>query len=214
MSSPISARVRLYHKISDNLVERDVKSLRAMLATDGKLGRARVEKASPQEMCIMLEEAGEIGRGNLGLLIDLLTSLQQRRLAEEAKKVEEEEKRALDNENEKKDDVVDEMERLAVRGDPGTHVPSDSRVTEQQLNKLAGNLGSEWESLTIHLGMKKADVDRFKTESPYNLQAQIFNMLVGWKAISGKYATIGTLVHELRSFGIDQDKFEFLLQET
>ncbi|KAI8503488.1 hypothetical protein Bbelb_184590 [Branchiostoma belcheri] len=213
MSSQISARVRLYHKIYENLVESDVKSLRAMLATDNKLGRARLEKANAQEICIMLEEACVIGRGNLGLLIELLTALGQRRLAEEARKVEEEEKKALQSENERKkdNDVVESLERLAVRSEADK---TSSRVTEQQLNKLAGNLGSEWENLTIQLGMKKADVDRFKAESPYNLRSQIFSMFVAWKAKTGKDATVEKLVSELRSFGIDQDKFEFLLKET
>ncbi|XP_066284704.1 FAS-associated death domain protein-like [Branchiostoma lanceolatum] len=218
-SGLLPPRVRLYHKISENLVERDVKSLRAMLTADDKLGRARLEKASPQEICIMLEEAGQIGKGNLGLLIELLTHLGQGKLAEEARKVEEEEKRATNTENERKDDVVATMERLTVGGDPvpPKHPQADrtnSRVTELQLNKLAGNLGSEWESLTIHLGMKKVDVDRFKAENPNILQSQIFAMLVAWKAKAGRDATVETLVHELRSSGIDEDKFEFLLQET
>ncbi|XP_078679570.1 FAS-associated death domain protein-like [Branchiostoma floridae x Branchiostoma belcheri] len=213
MSSQISARVRLYHKISENLVDSDVKSLRAMLATDNKLGRARLEKANPQEICIMLEEACVIGKGNLGLLIELLTAIGQRRLAEEARKVEEEEKKTLQSENErKKDDVVDSLERLAVTGSEADK--TSSRVTEQQLNKLAGNLGSEWENLAIHLGMKKADVDRFKIENQYNLRSQIFSMFVAWKAKTAKDATVEKLVSELRSFGIDEEKFEFLLKET
>ncbi|XP_019634250.1 PREDICTED: death domain-containing protein CRADD-like [Branchiostoma belcheri] len=214
MSSQISARVRLYHKIYENLVDSDVKSLRAMLATDNKLGRARLEKANPQEICIMLEEAGVIGKGNLGLLIELLSALGQRRLAEEARKVEEEEQKALQSENERKkdNDVVDSLERLAVRSSEADN--TSSRVTEQQLNKLAGNLGSEWENLTIHLGMKKADVDRFKAENPFNMRSQIFSMFVDWKAKTAKDATVEKLVSELRSFGIDQDKFEFLLNET
>ncbi|XP_019638722.1 PREDICTED: LOW QUALITY PROTEIN: NLR family CARD domain-containing protein 4-like [Branchiostoma belcheri] len=85
--SGLSARARLYQNINDSLNEDDVRSLRAILVTDKHLGQARVENATPQEMFNMLEDDGKIGRGNLGLLADLLKALGKTRLAQEAEDV-------------------------------------------------------------------------------------------------------------------------------
>ncbi|XP_019633449.1 PREDICTED: uncharacterized protein LOC109476875 [Branchiostoma belcheri] len=213
MSSQISARFLLYHKISQYLVVSDVRSLRAMLATDNKLERARLGKAAgAHEIFIKLEEAGEIGRGNLGLLIKLLTTLGHRRLAEEARKVEEEEKKDLQSENKrKKDDVVDSLRRLKVRREADK---TSSRVTEQQLYKLAGNLGREWEMLAIYLGMTTADVFKYKADNPRNPRSQIFSMLMDWRARKGSGATVGALVRNLEEAGVDFDTFEFLTQKN
>ncbi|CAH1249626.1 SLIT2 [Branchiostoma lanceolatum] len=84
------------------------------------------------------------------------------------------------------------------------------QVTEEQLNKLAGKLGKEWESLAIHLGMTKAEVDRIIADNNRNTRVQIFNMLVFWKNEMGEQATVGTLVEQLKSFQLDPEMYEFL----
>ncbi|XP_019633581.1 PREDICTED: death domain-containing protein CRADD-like [Branchiostoma belcheri] len=91
---------------------------------------------------------------------------------------------------------------------------SSRRVTEKQLNTLAGKFGSEWENLAIHLDLTKADVDRYKADNPYNARSQIFSMLMGWRARKGSGATVGALVRNLEDFGVALDTFEFLIQKS
>ncbi|KAI8503489.1 hypothetical protein Bbelb_184600 [Branchiostoma belcheri] len=103
--------------------------------------------------------------------------------------------------------------RLTPRPEP-VYVPPEvasRRVTEKQLNTLAGNLGLEWEDLAIHLDMKKADVDRFKAENPFNMRSQAFSMLVAWKARQGTNATVRELVDKLEDYRIDQEKIRSII---
>ncbi|XP_035693897.1 uncharacterized protein LOC118428040 [Branchiostoma floridae] len=81
------------------------------------------------------------------------------------------------------------------------------QVTEKELQKLAKNLGAEWESLAIYLDMKKADVDKFKADNPYQTEQQIFSMLVRWKETQGTRATKEQLKEKLREAGVEEEKF-------
>ncbi|XP_019620340.1 PREDICTED: uncharacterized protein LOC109466915 [Branchiostoma belcheri] len=83
----LSQHVKLYMKINDNLSEDDVRILRATLVTDGHLGQARLENATPLDIFNMLEADDKIGTGNLALLGDLLKGLGKTELAQEAEDV-------------------------------------------------------------------------------------------------------------------------------
>ncbi|XP_035678155.1 death domain-containing protein CRADD-like [Branchiostoma floridae] len=92
---------------------------------------------------------------------------------------------------------------------------SSKRVTEKQLNVLAGKLGKEWENLAIHLDLTQADVDRCKADHVHNTRSQIFAMLMSWRARTGAAATVGALIHNLEDFGdIQVAKYEFLTQTS
>eukprot|EP00058_Branchiostoma_floridae_P001167 XP_002586655.1 hypothetical protein BRAFLDRAFT_105685 [Branchiostoma floridae] len=86
--SLISARNKLYLKISEGLTTEEVRSLRSLVTIDGHLPRGRVEHASPQDIFIMLERKLIISEGNLGFLAELLRQLHHSRLAEEVMAVE------------------------------------------------------------------------------------------------------------------------------
>eukprot|EP00058_Branchiostoma_floridae_P007479 XP_002592967.1 hypothetical protein BRAFLDRAFT_65551 [Branchiostoma floridae] len=88
------------------------------------------------------------------------------------------------------------------------------KVTEKELQKLAKNLGAEWESLAIYLDMKKADVDKFKADNPYQTEQQIFSMLVRWKETQGTRATKEQLKEKLREAGVEEEKFERVLTKV
>ncbi|KAI8496084.1 hypothetical protein Bbelb_259250 [Branchiostoma belcheri] len=88
-------------------------------------------------------------------------------------------------------------------------------VTEQQLNKLAMKLGSGWENLAVHLGLSMDDVDTIKEENRKS-NVQKLKMLLAWKAKQKGGATVGNLVRALEAYDdtIDEDKFDFFLDET
>eukprot|EP00058_Branchiostoma_floridae_P020570 XP_002606060.1 hypothetical protein BRAFLDRAFT_92079 [Branchiostoma floridae] len=78
-----ATRAGLYMKINEDLSEKDVRSLRAILVTDGHLARGKVEKATLSEIFNMLEEGNKIGKGNLVLLADMLKALGKEKLVQE-----------------------------------------------------------------------------------------------------------------------------------
>ncbi|XP_078583540.1 uncharacterized protein LOC144866161 isoform X2 [Branchiostoma floridae x Branchiostoma japonicum] len=86
--SLLSARNKLYLRISDSLTTEEVRSLRSLVTIDGHLPRGRVEHASAQDIFIMLERKLIISEGNLGFLAELLRQLHHSRLAEEVLAVE------------------------------------------------------------------------------------------------------------------------------
>ncbi|XP_035661701.1 uncharacterized protein LOC118405955 [Branchiostoma floridae] len=90
-------------------------------------------------------------------------------------------------------------------------------VTEQQLNKLAMNLGNEWENLAIDLGLKRAEVETIKDDNIGKANVSKLKMLLAWKAKQKTKATIWNLVKELEAFGagaIDEDKYDFFLETS
>ncbi|XP_078613851.1 uncharacterized protein LOC144883319 [Branchiostoma floridae x Branchiostoma japonicum] len=93
VTTKLSLRNKLYIKIDDSLAKKEVRNLRALL--DDRLGRARLEKATPLEICRMLEDEDEIGAGRLELLIELLKDLKRTKLAREALEIQEKEGRVL-----------------------------------------------------------------------------------------------------------------------
>ncbi|XP_019616082.1 PREDICTED: uncharacterized protein LOC109463671 [Branchiostoma belcheri] len=84
-TAKLSLRNELYIKINNSFGKKDVRNLRAIL--DDRLGQARLEDATPLEMCRMLEDEDEIGEGRLDLLIEVLKGLKKSRLAREAEEV-------------------------------------------------------------------------------------------------------------------------------
>ncbi|CAH1244265.1 TRIM3 [Branchiostoma lanceolatum] len=87
----LSSLTKLYQKISDNLSDEDVKSLRTLLVPD-VFGVAKVQHASALEIFKMLQADNKIGKGDLGLLVDILKSLGKGRLAEEAEQLEQQQR--------------------------------------------------------------------------------------------------------------------------
>ncbi|KAI8491558.1 hypothetical protein Bbelb_307580 [Branchiostoma belcheri] len=88
----LSRLAQLYYKISVNLTEDEVRDLRSLLAVDEILGKAKTEKARPLEIFNMLKDNGMIGKGNLGLLVQVLRCLGKGEMAEEAERLEQEHK--------------------------------------------------------------------------------------------------------------------------
>eukprot|EP00058_Branchiostoma_floridae_P003328 XP_002588816.1 hypothetical protein BRAFLDRAFT_89753 [Branchiostoma floridae] len=86
----LSRLAQLYLKISDNLTEDDVRNLRSLLSLDEILGKAKVEKATPLEIFNMLVDNDVIGKGKLGLLVQILRCLGKGKLANEAECLEQE----------------------------------------------------------------------------------------------------------------------------
>ncbi|XP_041934167.1 death domain-containing protein CRADD [Alosa sapidissima] len=71
--------------------------------------------------------------------------------------------------------------------------------SERQLNRLAGRLGPEWESVLLDLGLSAEDVYRCRANHPLAVQSQVLAGLVLWKQRIGRRATVQALVQSLQA---------------
>lgn len=73
-------------------------------------------------------------------------------------------------------------------------VPSD-----QHLNRLAAQLGSEWELVMLDLGLTWADISRCRTDHPHSSHNQVLEALMMWKQTQGRRATVQRLLQSLQN---------------
>ncbi|KAL2102561.1 hypothetical protein ACEWY4_001729 [Coilia grayii] len=75
----------------------------------------------------------------------------------------------------------------------------ESVPSERQLNRLAGRLGPEWESVLLDLGLSAEDVYRCRANHPLAVRSQVLAGLVLWRQRSGRAATVRELLQSLRA---------------
>ncbi|XP_070571303.1 leucine-rich repeat protein soc-2-like [Ptychodera flava] len=82
-------------------------------------------------------------------------------------------------------------------------------ITERELLSVAKNIDSGWKDLSIDLGFRKSDNDRFQRENS-TVNQQIFSMFVKWKQKKGTRATVPYFCSELERCGVAEDKYSHL----
>ncbi|XP_078663814.1 uncharacterized protein LOC144906949 [Branchiostoma floridae x Branchiostoma belcheri] len=136
----LSPRNVLYHKISENLTREDVRSLRSLVTLDGHLPRGKIQDASAQDIFIMLEQKLILSKGNLGFLVDILTQLSHRRLADEVREVERKERRELEGNS---DTPHPEPSGTKVRTTQSTRPRPESRRTRPDVERRGSQASTE-----------------------------------------------------------------------
>ncbi|KAF7701811.1 death domain-containing protein CRADD [Silurus meridionalis] len=81
-------------------------------------------------------------------------------------------------------------------------VPSD-----QQLNKLAAQLGLEWEMVLLDLGLTSAEISRCRADHLHSSHSQVLAALVMWKQTRGRKATVQSLLQSLQILDIHPSFF-------
>ncbi|XP_066490757.1 death domain-containing protein CRADD [Tiliqua scincoides] len=84
--------------------------------------------------------------------------------------------------------------------------------TDQQINKLAGRLGPEWEHIVLSLGLTQNDLYRCKVSHPFNAQLQAVSAFILWRQRLGKKATVEILCGSLRSGEVDLSVIQQIFQ--
>ncbi|XP_078657039.1 uncharacterized protein LOC144903090 [Branchiostoma floridae x Branchiostoma belcheri] len=184
----LSALTRLYARIADSLSEEDVKSLRALVAPE-HLGKARVERAIPQEIFNMLEEDNKIGKGNLGLLVQILRSLRKGKLADEAEQLEQEQreedtdkdvakaaakyKAAVEAVISKISQKVDNLDRELTA--TAQNCEQVEKEVKQHYEKLISKLQQEKQEMISKIQKIKEDRERELTREKEKLETELKN---------------------------------------
>ncbi|XP_033118659.1 uncharacterized protein LOC117118244 [Anneissia japonica] len=91
-----------------------------------------------------------------------------------------------------------ELHQEYFTGSTAIKPPQNCILTEQFLLRIAEQLGNEWQSLLIHLGLKKSQIDLIKSETLHggDLQQTIFRGLLKWKQ---RCRREDEAIHQLRS---------------
>lgn len=100
------------------------------------------------------------------------------------------------------DDKISGIEQHILKNPP----------TDQQINKLAGRLGPEWEHIVLSLGLTQNDLYRCKVSHPFNVHLQIVSAFIAWRQRFGKKATVETLCASLRSGEVDLSVIQQIFQ--
>lgn len=85
-------------------------------------------------------------------------------------------------------------------------VPSD-----RELSQLALQLGAEWESVLLDLGLSAEVLFRCRSDHSLSSQAAALAGLVRWRRAEGKRATVERLLQSLQSAGIHSAVLEDVL---
>ncbi|CAH1269658.1 IRAK2 [Branchiostoma lanceolatum] len=78
----------------------------------------------------------------------------------------------------------------------------DTILSDAPLTRLAGELGNEWRSLGVFLGLSKAQLDQCFINHPGDIKAAMVDMLVIWqRETSGSGQAVAQLVQALKEIG-------------
>lgn len=84
--------------------------------------------------------------------------------------------------------------------------------SDQELNRLAGNLGGNWEQIAVSLGLKSVQIDQLKMQfGNGHIPTLIFKMLSKWRSINGKKATWKVLLKALMDCDVERSHYESLI---
>lgn len=109
-------------------------------------------------------------------------------------------------------------EQLAAGGDRSS-IPDErinqpeALVTDQDLNKIAGEIGPEWKKVGLSLGLSKTQLFQCEADNPNAVHDKIFAMLHKWKRKEQHNATRSVLINKLAATdSVDPSAFEFMLK--
>lgn len=85
-----------------------------------------------------------------------------------------------------------------------TLIMSAKSLKESDLKEMSHYVGGSWEPLAEALGISKEDVDCIKVDYRYNIQDQIFRMLLDWKQSADKPVTMNDFLNKVESYTPDQ----------
>ncbi|MFT7812578.1 death domain-containing protein CRADD [Arapaima gigas] len=84
--------------------------------------------------------------------------------------------------------------------------------TDQELNRLVGRLGPEWEWVVVDLGVPLWEVQRCRAAYPLSPHGQALASLVRWRQRLGKGATVHCLLRSLQAADIHPSVLEGVFQ--
>ena len=83
--------------------------------------------------------------------------------------------------------------------------PKSVLASDKFLNHVARYIGRGWQQLGIHLDLTQHELFVIQANNPYDVQNQIYQMLVKWKEKKGQKATQKALINTMIDSSVDAD---------
>ncbi|XP_060604985.1 uncharacterized protein LOC132757656 [Ruditapes philippinarum] len=80
--------------------------------------------------------------------------------------------------------------------------PSEEMLTDKDIHRIAQNIGKEYETLALELGLSQAEMDHISLDSNTAID-RIRRMLLRWRDKMKGEATLDTLTEAMKAVGID-----------
>ncbi|XP_078620209.1 uncharacterized protein LOC144887096 isoform X2 [Branchiostoma floridae x Branchiostoma japonicum] len=136
-----TSRYDLFLEISQNLNKTECSDLRTYVGSKRLLPARDLQDMDPQQIFVKLEHRGKLMKGDLSLLVDLMTKINRDDFAKEAKKIAAQEEKALKLQN--KSDSTDEelQDSPAKRSTPPRRSPkgAETSSTDYDEDKIGGS---------------------------------------------------------------------------
>lgn len=85
---------------------------------------------------------------------------------------------------------------------------SERTPTEKELASVSKHIGTDFYVLGLHLGLTSATIEQIRMAYSHSVQTQILKILLSWKNKDGSQATIGKLLHAVKTHSNNVDIFE------
>lgn len=83
--------------------------------------------------------------------------------------------------------------------------------TDRELSRLASQLGADWESVLMDLGLSAEAVFRCRSDHSLSTHGAVLSGLVQWRQGEGKRATVQRLVQSLKNADVHPSVLEDVL---
>ncbi|CAH1255372.1 CASP2 [Branchiostoma lanceolatum] len=101
-----TSRYDLFLEITQNLEDTEIRDLRTYISNKRLLPARGLQQMDPQQIFVKLEHAGKLKKGDLSLLVDLMTKINRDDFAKEAKRIAKQEGKALPNKSDSSDEEL------------------------------------------------------------------------------------------------------------
>ncbi|CAH1255373.1 Hypp1521 [Branchiostoma lanceolatum] len=189
----------LYLRISQDLSDEESRDLRVYIKSKRLLPARGLERMDPQEIFVKLEQKGKLKKGDLSLLVDLMTKINREDFAEEAKQVDDQGRK----------DLPGDSEHTSGSSDKESPVPPAKRrrVSQRSVDKyfffIKKRVSTGWKDLADCLGLGWEDVKNISGRNPDD-QSRCRDMLEVWQGQEGNAATLEVLMEALSEAGLQK----------
>ncbi|XP_019619676.1 PREDICTED: uncharacterized protein LOC109466407 [Branchiostoma belcheri] len=185
----------LFLRIKQHLKDEESNDLRTYIESEELLPAGEIQHLNPQQILRKLEQKLKLPKGDLSLLVDLMTKIGRVDFAEEAEKIAEQER-----------GVQSSSSQLKRKKENGDQPPVKRKVQLREGSAMEDvrkyfifikkKVSSDWEDLAFFLGFQQAAINNIAGRNPDD-NSRCMDLLEEWLKQNGERATIEVLMKAL-----------------
>ncbi|XP_066274826.1 caspase-2-like [Branchiostoma lanceolatum] len=196
-----TSRYDLFLEITQNLEDTEIRELRTYISNKRLLPARGLQQMDPQQIFVKPEHAGKLKKGDLSLLVDLMTKINRDDFAKEAKRIAKQEGKAVPNKSDSSEEELPESpaKRLKLPQPPRQSAMDTSKSDVSiYFDKVVKRVSRNWDELAEKLGFTENDIENLRSDKPDQAR-RCKAMLRKWKNKYGTGATLQVLQDALIS---------------